>query len=132
MGHIMELRSFVNDNRRRLLGIGIIIVLIGGGIAVAGVPMIEASNTCSTVTVSCHGVPVGESCYGVTQTERSIVDASACDAIETIGQQCTAIRNITCDQHNVSGMGWTEQTKVEGLSCARWDEAYDLGLARCQ
>ena len=108
---------------------GLVLVLTG---LAAGIPTLQSEDTCHRVTAICHGLPVGDTCYGVTETERSIVEDDSCERTDTIRQQCMQARNLTCRQDGVTGMAWAEKTRVFDLPCRRWMDAYDLDLPACQ
>jgi hypothetical protein len=122
----------ISTRQRHLLyaSLAAIAVFTGTITLGSGFTTLTAEGTCYTKQVQCHGIPLSD-CIGVTSTDISYKDASACTQLANITEECKILRQPTCRVTSASGNEWKKKTSVQGRSCAAWDEAYSLDLKPC-
>ncbi len=118
----------LGDSRLPVLAAFVAAVLLVSWGFTSGFETVEASGTCFTEEVRCHGMPFGSQCVGVEDREYEYVSKDSCGNIDEIRLRCDRLRNISCQ----NGDQWINKSVAFGRSCYEWNQTYNLGMQDCK
>lgn len=88
-----------------------------------------SQGQCYQKTNSCTGITSNNQCIGLEQSSREFTQNCETESIE---KRCNEAGEHICDSNQEEiGDSWKEHATVEGISCNKWDENYELNLKTC-